>query len=116
MSCRISRGWRGSMGMAGFYYARAPLARLGADDPPFASFAALPLDRRGVYLYGLEWALAKARRRGALLPVVVGLALPATAFQASIAFPASQGPYNWFHLLWRAAEVRAPSASAAVAT
>src|SRR5439155_25130351 len=39
MSCRISRGWRGSMGMAGFYYARAPLARLGADDPPFASFA-----------------------------------------------------------------------------
>ena len=69
-----------------------------------------------VYLYGLEWALAKARRRGALLPVVVGLALLATAFQASIAFPASQSPYNWFHLLWRAAEVRAPSASAAVAT
>src|SRR5947207_1396241 len=61
---------------------------------------ALPLDRRGVYLYGLEWALAKARRRGALLPVVVGLALPATAFQASIAVPASQSPYNWFHLLW----------------
>ena len=58
----------------------------------------------------------EVRRRGALLPVVVGLALPATAFQASIAFPASQGPYNWFHLLWRAAEVRAPSASAAVAT
>src|SRR5205823_13655616 len=41
---------------------------------------------------------------------------PRHGLSASIAFPASQGPYNWFHLLWRAAEVRAPSASAAVAT
>jgi hypothetical protein len=56
-----------------------------------------------LYLYGLEWMLAKVRSRGALLPIVVGVAILVTAFQVSLAFPAWQSPYNWFHLPWRAA-------------
>lgn len=52
-----------------------------------------------LYVYGLEWGLTKARVRGALVPVVVGLALVAAASQVIVTLPAFQSVYNWFHLL-----------------
>lgn len=58
-----------------------------------------------LYLYGLEWMLVKVRGRGALLPIVIGVAILVAAFQAIVAFPAWQSPYNWFHMLGGTATV-----------
>jgi predicted membrane protein DUF2142 len=52
-----------------------------------------------LYVYGLEWGLSKARIPGALVPVVVGIALLVLASQTILAFPVSQSEYNWFSLL-----------------
>jgi hypothetical protein len=53
-----------------------------------------------LYLYGLEWGLAKVRLRGAALPMVGGLAILATASQLAATVPVFRSQYNWFHLPW----------------
>jgi 4-amino-4-deoxy-L-arabinose transferase-like glycosyltransferase len=51
-----------------------------------------------VYVYGLEWGLARVRCRGAALPVIAGLAILITLSQIVVTLPAFRSAYNWFHL------------------
>ncbi len=51
-----------------------------------------------LYVYGLEWGLARIRRRGVALPVVAGLAILLTVSQVVVTLPAFGSAYNWFHL------------------
>jgi hypothetical protein len=53
-----------------------------------------------LYLYGLEWGLARARLRGLALPVVGALAILITASQLILAAGPFRSAYNWFQLPW----------------
>ena len=53
-----------------------------------------------LYLYGLQWGLAKVRLPGTALPLVVGLAVLVAASQVVVTAPLLRSQYNWFHLPW----------------
>jgi hypothetical protein len=55
-----------------------------------------------LYLYGLEWGLARARLRGLALPVLGALAILITASQLVLAAGPFRSAYNWFQLPWHA--------------
>ena len=62
------------------------------------------------YLYGLEWAFARARLHRLALAAVGAMVVLITALQIAFATGAFESRYNWFHLPWRVATGTTPSA------